>query len=90
MLNYFLRKLQERRRKSQQAFDVDEFRRELLSSEGFDREVYDRELKPAVDRPEAQYGRLGPTSELASLRHLVATKIADVETRRQAVIDREA
>jgi len=90
LLNYFSRKLQERRRKAQQAFDVDEFRRELLSSDGFDREVYDRDLKPVVDRLEAQYGRLVPTSELASLQHLVAAKISDVETRRQAVIDREA
>jgi hypothetical protein len=79
LLNYFSRKLQERRRKAQQAFDVDEFRRELLSSDGFDREVYDRDLKPVVDRLEAQYGRLVPTSELASLQHLVVRSSIGVE-----------
>ena len=61
-----------------------------MSSDGFDRDAYDHELKPFVDGLEARYGKRVPASELANLQHLVAGKIAEVETRKQAVIDGEA
>jgi hypothetical protein len=73
-----------------QTFDLSELRRNLARTQADNPESYKTELEPFLDRLEAKYGNIVPTSEMGGLQQLVKEKLADIEERRQEIIKRGA
>ncbi len=75
---------------STQTFNLSELRQDLAEIRKENPDLYKMELEPVFDRLEAKFGNDVPVTELHGLQQLISSKLADVEEKRQEIINRGA
>jgi hypothetical protein len=71
-------------------FDLSGMRQDLSAAQSDNREFYERELEPHLNRLEAKYGNNVPVSEMEGIQQLIEAKLVGINKEIQGIIDRGA